>query len=55
MVNAAALVGTGQLPKFEQDLFAMRGEQPFYLIPDGGSAGHQSGSRADPQRRSLCR
>ncbi len=33
MVNAAALVGTGQLPKFEQDLFAVRGEHPFYLIP----------------------
>jgi seryl-tRNA synthetase len=33
MVNAAALVGTGNLPKFEQDLFAVRGEQPFYLIP----------------------
>ncbi|HTC54566.1 MAG TPA: serine--tRNA ligase [Steroidobacteraceae bacterium] len=33
MVNAAALVGTGQLPKFEQDLFAIRGEPPFYLIP----------------------
>ena len=33
LVNAAALVGTGQLPKFEQDLFAVRGEQPFYLIP----------------------
>ena len=33
MVNAAALVGTGQLPKFEQDLFAIRAEHPFYLIP----------------------
>jgi seryl-tRNA synthetase len=33
MVNAACLVGTTQLPKFEQDLFAIRGEQPFYLIP----------------------
>jgi seryl-tRNA synthetase len=33
LVNAAALVGTGQLPKFEQDLFAVRAEQPFYLIP----------------------
>ena len=31
--NAAALTGTGQLPKFEQDLFAVRGEQGFYLIP----------------------
>jgi seryl-tRNA synthetase len=33
MVHAAALIGTGQLPKFEQDLFAVRGEQPLYLIP----------------------
>ncbi|MCX7051032.1 MAG: serine--tRNA ligase, partial [Proteobacteria bacterium] len=28
-----ALVGTGQLPKFAQDLFAVQGERPFYLIP----------------------
>jgi seryl-tRNA synthetase len=38
LVHGTALVGTGQLPKFEQDLFAVRGEQPnmgpaFYLIP----------------------
>ena len=34
MVQAQALVGTGQLPKFEQDLFAVRGDHaPFYLIP----------------------
>ncbi len=33
MVNAAALVGTNQLPKFEEDLFAIRGEQRYYLIP----------------------
>ncbi len=33
MVAPAALRGTGQLPKFEQDLFALRGEQSFYLIP----------------------
>jgi seryl-tRNA synthetase len=33
LVQAQALVGTGQLPKFEQDLFAVRGAQPFYLIP----------------------
>ena len=32
IVNAAALVGTGQLPKFEQDLFGVRGAQPAYLI-----------------------
>jgi seryl-tRNA synthetase len=38
LVQKQALLGTGQLPKFEQDLFAVRGEQPdagpaFYLIP----------------------
>ena len=33
LVQPQALVGTGQLPKFEQDLFAVRAEQPFYLIP----------------------
>jgi len=33
LVRPEALVGTGQLPKFEQDLFAVRGEQSFFLIP----------------------
>ena len=33
MVNADSLRGTGQLPKFEEDLFALNGEQAFYLIP----------------------
>jgi seryl-tRNA synthetase len=33
LVSASTLQGTGQLPKFEQDLFALRGEQNFYLIP----------------------
>ncbi len=33
MVNADSLRGTGQLPKFEQDLFALKGEQVYYLIP----------------------
>jgi seryl-tRNA synthetase len=33
LVHAAALVGTGQLPKFEQDQFAVRGDPGFYLIP----------------------
>jgi seryl-tRNA synthetase len=28
-----ALVGTGQLPKFEADLFKTSDERPFYLIP----------------------
>jgi seryl-tRNA synthetase len=33
LVTAPALLGTGQLPKFEHDLFSVRGEQGFYLIP----------------------
>lgn len=33
LVQANALTGTGQLPKFEQDLFKIEGEKPFYLIP----------------------
>jgi len=33
LVHAQALVGTGQLPKFEQDLFAVRGDPGFFLIP----------------------
>ena len=33
LVQAHSLVGTGQLPKFEQDLFAVRGDHGFYLIP----------------------
>jgi seryl-tRNA synthetase len=33
LVQRAALTGTGQLPKFEQDLFAVGGEQGFFLIP----------------------
>ncbi|MEK7666787.1 MAG: serine--tRNA ligase, partial [Pseudomonadota bacterium] len=32
-VNADSLRGTGQLPKFEAELFAVRSEQAFYLIP----------------------
>ncbi len=33
LVSASALQGTGQLPKFEADLFRVQGEQGFYLIP----------------------
>lgn len=33
IVNADSLRGTGQLPKFEEDLFKLQGEQEFYLIP----------------------
>ena len=33
LVNADSLLGTGQLPKFEEDLFKIRGDQEYYLIP----------------------
>lgn len=33
IVNSDSLRGTGQLPKFEEDLFKLRAEQEFYLIP----------------------
>ena len=33
MVNATSMRGTGQLPKFEQDLFQVSGEHQYYLIP----------------------
>ena len=33
LVNKESLFGTGQLPKFEEDLFKINGEQEYYLIP----------------------
>jgi seryl-tRNA synthetase len=33
LVNSNALRGTGQLPKFEEDLFKVAGESNYYLIP----------------------
>ncbi len=33
LVQDHALVGTGQLPKFEEDLFKTTTETPYYLIP----------------------
>ncbi|MGQ0836890.1 MAG: serine--tRNA ligase [Gammaproteobacteria bacterium] len=33
LVPRATLTGTGQLPKFEQDLFAVKSEHEFFLIP----------------------
>ena len=33
IVNADSLKGTGQLPKFGEDLFRLEGEQAYYLIP----------------------
>jgi len=33
IVNADSLRGTGQLPKFEEDLFKLQGDKPLYLNP----------------------
>ncbi|MBS0396062.1 MAG: serine--tRNA ligase [Proteobacteria bacterium] len=33
LVSRQTLTGTGQLPKFEQDLFALKGENELFLIP----------------------
>ena len=33
IVNKASLYGTGNLPKFEEDLFKLRSDQDYYLIP----------------------
>lgn len=33
LVNRAAMVGTGQLPKFEADVFKTAGERELFLIP----------------------
>jgi seryl-tRNA synthetase len=33
LVQEQALVGTGQLPKFEEELFKTTNETPYYLIP----------------------
>lgn len=33
LVNAESMTGTGQLPKFEEDLYRVAAEPPLYLIP----------------------
>jgi seryl-tRNA synthetase len=33
LVNSDSLQGTGQLPKFEEDLFKINTDPPYYLIP----------------------
>ena len=38
LANADALTGTGNLPKFEEDLFKVTGDWDLYLIPTGRGA-----------------
>ena len=53
LVSESTLQGTGQLPKLEQDLFALRGEQRPLPDSDRRSAAGQSGARADHRRGFL--
>ena len=54
LVNRATMTGTGQLPKFEDDAYAIARRRSL-SHPDGRSAGHESLSRRDPRRRRCCR
>ena len=48
LVTRATMIGTGQLPKFEDDAYAIRGDDLF-LIPTGRGPGHEPLSRRDPR------
>ena len=50
-----ALIGTGQLPKFEQDLFSDRRRAGAFPDPDRGSAGDESRARPDRRAPRICR
>ena len=47
LVNRESLVGTGQLPKFEEELFKVEGEVSF-SFRDGGGSGDESPPGRDP-------
>ncbi len=51
LVGPQALTGTGQLPKFETELFALRGEHGPVPDPDRRGSADQPGARADPRGR----
>jgi seryl-tRNA synthetase len=57
-VKSDALQGTGQLPKFEADLFKIEGESPYYLIPTAEvpltNLARESILEADELPRRLC-
>ena len=55
LVNADALRGTGNLPKFEQDLFKIAGRLGPVPDPDRGSAAHEPVPRRDSRRPPVCR
>lgn len=59
LVGPNALKGTGQLPKFEEDLFKLRGERELYLIPTAevpvtNLAAGQIHEDADLPKKMVC-
>ena len=50
LVNSAALLGTGNLPKFEADLFKIAGDWDLYLVPTAEVPLDEPPSRGDPRR-----
>ncbi len=50
MVRDEAAFGTGQLPKFKDDLFSVSGEQRRWLIPTAEVVPHQPRARTNPRR-----
>jgi seryl-tRNA synthetase len=58
LVQSDALQGTGQLPKFEADLFKIEGESSYYLIPTAEvpltNLARESILDADELPRRLC-
>ena len=55
LVNDATLFGTGQLPKFEEDLFALEGENKLRLIPTAEVSLTNLVRDTDRRRRAACR
>ena len=56
IVNAESMRGTGQLPKFEEDLFSTTvGDTKRYLIPTVGSVADQPRARRNRRRDAPCR
>ena len=55
LVRDEAMFGTGQLPKFAEDLFFTHARRRPLAHPDRRSAADQSGARGNPRRRRSCR
>ena len=54
LVNAAALTGTGNLPKFEEDLFKVAGDWDLYLVPTAEVPLDEPPSRRDSRRAAAA-